>query len=98
VAVLRRYTSAFTRTGQNMNFLPNAIREKKELRGSAPLWMRALRPVWVARHRLVKWQQGSYRQEPFQYAVYTLADSRQRTTFAVAHPTWRLEINNGRSV
>jgi len=98
VAVLRRYTSAFTQTGKNMNFLPNAMREKRELRQSAPLWMRALRPLWVARHRLAKWQQGCYRQKPFQYAVYTLADPQERTTFTVTHPAWRLAINDGRSV
>lgn len=91
VAVLRRYTSAFTRTGQNMNFLPNAIREKAALRAVAPLWAQALGPLWVVRHRLAKWRHGCYRQAPFQYALYTLGQSGRRTAFEVAHPVFRLE-------
>ena len=51
-AILRCYTSAFTRTGDNMNFKPNALREKKELRLSAPAWMRALGPAIVLQHRV----------------------------------------------
>jgi glycosyltransferase involved in cell wall biosynthesis len=90
MAVLHRYTSAFTQTGQNMNFLPNALREKQELRASAPLWMRALRPLWIARHRLAKWREGCYRQAPFEYALYTRAQPRQRSAVTVARPAWRL--------
>jgi glycosyltransferase involved in cell wall biosynthesis len=90
MAVLRRYTSAFTRTGRNMNFLPNALREKRKLLHSAPLWTRALKPVWVASHRLDKLRQGCYRQEPFDYALYTHASPQQRTTIHVAKPRVRL--------
>ncbi|MBM3861407.1 MAG: glycosyltransferase [Verrucomicrobia bacterium] len=90
MAVLRRYTSAFTRTGQNMNFLPNALREKKALRTSAPLWTRLLTPCWALRHRLAKWHEGCYRQEPFSYELYTRDDPTRRTTVAVAQPCWRL--------
>ena len=88
VAVLRRYTSAFTRTGQNMNFRPNAIREKAALRAAAPLWARALAPLWVARHRLAKWRHGCYHQPPFQYAIYTQAHPDRRTAFEVDRPTF----------
>jgi glycosyltransferase involved in cell wall biosynthesis len=92
VAVLRRYTSAFTRTGQNMNFLPNAIREKAVLRAAAPLWVRALAPLWVAGHRLAKWRHGCYHQPPFQYAIYTQVHPDRRTTFAVDRPTFHVAV------
>jgi glycosyltransferase involved in cell wall biosynthesis len=95
MAVLGCYTSAFTQTGQNMNFLPNAIREKQQLRASAPSWMRALHRVWVARHRLRKWRAGCYRQTPFEYAIYTLNRPEQRTVFKVSRPTWRLRTACG---
>ena len=91
MAVLRQYTSAFARTGQNMNFLPNALREKKLLRASAPLWMRALRPLWLAQHRLAKWRAGCYQQPPFDYSIYTRDCPKQRTTFPVPQPSWRLQ-------
>ena len=90
VAVLRRYTSAFTRTGQNMNFLPNAIREKAALRAAAPLWARSLPCLWAARHRLAKWRHGCYHQPPFQYAIYTQVHPDRRTAFEVDRPTFHL--------
>ena len=97
VAVLRRYTSAFTRTGQNMNFLPNAIREKAALRAAAPMWARALAPLWAARHRLAKWRHGCYHQSPFEYAIYTQVHPDQRTAFEVDRPTFYLAVPDAES-
>ena len=90
MAVLRRYTSVFTRTACNMNFLPNAIREKRQLRATAPVWMRALKPLWVARHRLLKWRQGCYQQAPFTYEIYTQTTPDRRVAFHVQKPVFQL--------
>lgn len=90
MAVLRRYTSAFTATGRNLGATTEARREKSQLRAGAPLWVRALQPVWMGRHRLTKWRAGCYRQEPFAYAIYTQADPERRSTFQVVRPTFRL--------
>jgi hypothetical protein len=88
--ILRRYTSVFTRTGQNLSFLPPALREKQKLRALAPAWQRALAPVWVARHRLEKIRRGCYRQAPFEFSLYTPASPRQRTTVTVTRPGARI--------
>ncbi len=40
MAVCDCFTSVFADTGENMNLKPNAIREKKETRAMAPLWIR----------------------------------------------------------
>ncbi len=88
--ILRYYTSAFTRTGENMNFKPNALREKKELHDSAPAWMRWGQPVIVLQHRLRKLSTGAYSQKPFQYAIYTKSNSKARTTVDVKRPAFLL--------
>ncbi|MCX7886414.1 MAG: glycosyltransferase [Verrucomicrobiae bacterium] len=89
MAVLRRYTSAFTSTGGNLGSGQEALQEKKLLRATAPRWMRVLAPWWVVQHRLRKWWQGCYRQEPFAYEIYTLSQPDRRTRFEVAHPSFR---------
>jgi glycosyltransferase involved in cell wall biosynthesis len=88
--ILRYYTSAFTQTGDNMNFKPNALREKKELHRSAPAWMRTGKSAIVLQHRLRKLAAGAYSQKPFQYAVYTKAESGRRTVMHVPRPVFRL--------
>ena len=90
MAMLHRYTSAFTQTGDNLSVSPNALNEKLRLRSTASPWTRALKPLWITRHRLDKWSAGCYRQAPFQYDIYTQSQSDQRTTFNVTHPKFRL--------
>lgn len=89
MAVLRRFTSAFTETGQNMNLLPNAQREKREFIQSAPRWAQKLSSLFVVHHRLRRLVQGAYSQQPFAYSIYTRASANQRVSFQVEHPTTR---------
>ena len=90
MAVLDRFTSAFTDTGDNMNLRPNATREKAELLGRAPVWMRRSRPLLVAHFRLRRLLAGHYRRRaPYDYAIYTKASPKARATFHVAQPTFR---------
>jgi glycosyltransferase involved in cell wall biosynthesis len=88
--ILRYYTSAFTQTGENMNFKPNALHEKKELHRSAPVWMRTGKHAIVMQHRLRKLAAGAYSQKPFQYAVYTKGEANRRTVVDVPRPAFLL--------
>ncbi len=87
MGVLRYYTSIFTETGQNMNLLPNAMRERKEFHALAPSWARRLRPLWLVHHRLRRILSGTLRQEPFSYSIYTANSPDKRVRFTVANPT-----------
>jgi hypothetical protein len=49
MAVLRRFTSAFTDTGDNMNLKPNTRRESKLMVESAPKLVQKLAPVFSPR-------------------------------------------------
>lgn len=89
MAVLRRFTSVFTLTGENLNTTPNTLREAQELFDSAPRWARRLKPLLVAQHRLRRLAGGIYFQKPFSYAIYTNKNPRTRTTHEVARPTFR---------
>lgn len=89
MAVLPRFTSAFTVTGQNLSLNPNALEETRQLFRSAPAWMRLARPLILLHHRLRRWAGGAYSQEPFSYEIYTAKSPNQRTVFHSAHPTFR---------
>lgn len=86
MAVLGQFTSAFTQTGANMSAGPNAQRENRELRLTAPAWARALRPCWIAQHRLRRFLGGMYSQQPFAYEVFTQEDPGHRRRFEVSRP------------
>ena len=92
-AALGKFVTAFGDTGANMSTKPNAIREKKGLADSAPAWARAMRPLWVALHRVRRAAAGVYSQQPFAYSVYTTNSSQQRNIFRADRPTfrWRLQ-------
>src|SRR5438105_1481816 len=77
MAVLRRYTSAFTDTGENMNLKPNAIRERQEVMQLAPNWVKRFRPPLLQLHRLRALFSGLYHEKPLKYSVYTLASPSQ---------------------
>lgn len=89
MAALGRFTSAFTLTGANMSRGENARREERRLHRTAPLWMRAGRPIWIAHHRLRRWLGGMYRQAPFSFAIYTPQSPERRLTQHVARPRFR---------
>lgn len=91
MGILRRFTSAFTITGQNLSVDPRADEEKRRLASTAPSWVRLAGPAILLHHRVRRWLGGVYRQPPFKYAVYTLSKSTSRETFEVRKPTskWR---------
>ncbi len=87
IGELRRFTSIFAETGDNMNLRPNGQRERALKRQMAPAWARTLEPlvVWHQRWRFVR--AGALRREPFEYALYTLAHPATRTPKRAERPT-----------
>ena len=70
LGVVPEYLASFVDSGANMNLLPNAQRERRELRRALPAWMRWGRPLWSAHHRLRRLVHGHYGIAPFSYAIY----------------------------
>jgi glycosyltransferase involved in cell wall biosynthesis len=89
LATLKQFTSVFTQTGKNMSAAPNAVRENRALRNSAPLWIRLARPAVILHHRLRRWLGGMYSQGPFDYELYTQARPRQRVRHHVTQPRFQ---------
>ena len=91
MVVFDHYTSAFALTGDNMNLKPNAIREKNETNAMIPGWVRLLKPVWIAHHRLRRLAAGHFSLKPISYSIYTLQSPEKRVQFDVPKPTaiWR---------
>jgi hypothetical protein len=87
MTVLRRYTSVFTDTGENMNLKPNALREKKLVARMTPAWARWLRWPLLQAHRLRALSCGLYRENPFTYLPYTPASPDRRVEVSVSNPT-----------
>lgn len=82
-------TTAFTDTGDNMNMRPNALREKDEMRKSAPPWMQTLRPLVIAHYRLRKALSGAYSLKPGSYRVMTKESPANRQEFRFEKPSHR---------
>jgi glycosyltransferase involved in cell wall biosynthesis len=87
LALLRRFTSSFTDTGENMNLKPNAIRERGLVMEMAPAWVRRCKFPLVQLHRLRALCHGIYWEKPFTYSIYTLASLDRRVEFHVSKPT-----------
>jgi len=87
LAVLRRFTSSFTDTGENMNLKPNALRERGLVREMAPAWVRRCKSPLVQLHRLRALCHGIYWEKPFTYSIYTLGSPDGRVEFHVPKPT-----------
>ncbi len=89
MGTLGSFTSVFTQTGANMSAAPNARREARQLRATAPAWARTARPVLILLHRLRRLLGGMYAQKPFAYEIYTLASPEHRRRFDVRRPRSR---------
>jgi glycosyltransferase involved in cell wall biosynthesis len=89
--VLRRYTSTFADTGENMNLKPNAMRERETKVALMPGWVRRFQWPLFQLHRVRKFIYGAYYEKPFTYSLYTHTRPDQRTSFLVEKPScvWR---------
>jgi glycosyltransferase involved in cell wall biosynthesis len=69
---VKRYMAAFTMTGKNLSNVDTGIQEQKQLRNSAPLYLRAMRLPVNALRFAEKFLSGAYFQKkPLEYSVYT---------------------------
>jgi hypothetical protein len=87
LALMRRFTSSFTDTGENMNLKPNALRERELVLKMAPAWVRRCTFPLVQLHRFRALCHGIYWEKPFSYSIYTLASLERRIEFHVTKPT-----------
>jgi glycosyltransferase involved in cell wall biosynthesis len=96
MGVFRRFTAAFTDTGENLCLSADAIREQQFMADSAPSWARKLDFAFVWQHRLRRLFGGIYRQKAFDYAIYTLASPDRRVMRHVEHPTfiWKSRLES----
>ena len=85
--VMRRYTSIFTETGENMNLKPNAMRERAEFAAHAPWWVRHSRPLINKAYQATRFLKGGFFEKPLSYSIYTLTSPDKRVSFNVAKPT-----------
>ncbi len=87
MTVLRRYTSVFTETGDNMNLKPNSIREKRRSARMQPPWTRWFRWPLLQTHRVRAACAGLYWEKPFTYSPYALTSPEKRVDVFVPKPT-----------
>jgi hypothetical protein len=88
MAVCHSFTSVFTDAGENMSLKPNAIiRDKAETDAMMPRWVRTLKPVWIAHHRLRRLAAGHFSLKPTSYSIYTLQSPERRVTMDAPNPT-----------
>jgi glycosyltransferase involved in cell wall biosynthesis len=94
MAVLRRFTSVFADTGDNLCLSAGAQREQRMMFESAPWWAKRFKRALVCAHRLRRALGGTYFQKPFDYALYTADSAGKRVARHVAAPTfvWKSRI------
>lgn len=85
--VLRRYTSVFVETGDNLGLSPSFMREKALLTRMKPAWARWFDWPLQQAHRVRMLCHGLYWQKPFGYTLYTLANPARRSEIWVPKPT-----------
>ena len=88
IKVLRRFTSIFTDTGENMNLRPNAIRERHlAWKMPPPWWVKLLEYPLIFQYRARLMARGSLWEKPYDYALYTLSSPNQRVVRRAENPT-----------
>ncbi|HEV2327589.1 MAG TPA: glycosyltransferase [Verrucomicrobiae bacterium] len=87
MAICDSIVATFTDTGENMNLKPNAVREKDETLAMVPGWIRLMKPLLIAHHRLRRLAAGHFKLQPMNYEIYTLESPGKRVRFDVPKPT-----------
>jgi len=95
VQPLRRTTSTFMESGENLGLSSAAKEERARLDNSAPLYFKVLRPVWVLAHRVRRLWSGAHRPEDVSYGIYLPKQSvRKAFTAKRLRTTWPGRIFN----
>ena len=82
VQPLRRTTSTFMESGENLGLSLTAKEERGRLDATAPFYIRALRPVWVLLHRARRLWSGAHRSEDVAYKIYLRKESGRKAFYA----------------
>jgi len=82
VQPLRKTTSTFMESGENLGLSSTAKEERERLDNSAPPCFRALRPVWVLAHRVRRLWSGAHRSEDVTYEIYLPKESGRKAFYA----------------
>ena len=95
VQPLRRPTSTFMESGENLGLSLTAKEERARLDASAPLYFKALRPVWVLAHRVRRLWSGAHRSEDVAYEVYLPKSDKRKAFYAKRlRTTWPKRMLN----
>ena len=82
-------TSTFMESGENLGIQEVARMERRRLNGTAPLWMRILRPGWLLWHRGRRWMANAHQTKNISYQIYTSSSiERQEFTSRKLRATW----------
>jgi len=82
VKPLRKTTSTFMESGENLGLSLTAKEERARLDASAPLYFKVLRPVWVLAHRVKRLWIGAHRSEDMAYEVYLPKSDKRKAFYA----------------
>ena len=89
VQPLRKTTSTFMESGENLGLSSIAKEERERLDSLAPLYFRALRPAWVLLHRARRLWSGAHRSEDVTYEIYLRKESGRKVfTAKRLRTTW----------
>jgi len=92
---LRKTTSTFMESGENLGLSPTAKEERSRLDASAPFFFSKLRIFWVIVHRLKKLISGAHKSENVTYEIY-MPEREGRNSFKAFNlrTTWPGRIFN----
>jgi hypothetical protein len=92
---LRKTTSTFMDSGENLGLSSNAKEERARLDASAPLCLRKLRPLWVLVHRARRLLVGAHQSEDVSYGIYLPKQSERKAYYSKRlRTTWPGRILN----
>ena len=95
VQPLRRTTSTFMESGENLGLSLTAKEERARLDNSAPLYFKVLRPVWVLVHRVRRLWSGAHRSEDVAYGIYLPKQPARKAFYAKRlRTTWPKRMLN----
>jgi len=95
VQPLRKSTSTFMESGENLGLSTTAKEERARLDASAPLYFKVLRLVWVLAHRARRLWSGAHRSEDVAYEIYLRKESGRKAFYSKRlRTTWPGRILN----
>lgn len=95
IEALRKRTSTFMESGENLGLSRTAKEERQRLDNSAPLYFKVLRPVWVLLHRARRLWSGAHKSEDVAYGIYLPKQESRKAFYAKRlRTTWPGRVFN----